>query len=161
MGGLVTDEGIGLETIRQRQSLTESQTKAFSGDGIDSAGSISDERDIFFPDAPQRAIGGDRTHFRGGGLSPAQARGEFRKFRKGRFQAKARIRRRYRDTDLVMAHRGGISLAAFSPVYFHAIVPRRDTIVAAKGIAKFGVRIGIKIGPTAHAGVGAVGSDDP
>ena len=148
MCGLVTIETSRTGDNGQRHGLTERQTKALARDGVHGAGSIADQRDISSTDALQRAIGGYRSPFGRDGLSAAKPRVQFGKLAQSLFQAKPGIARRDRYTDLFVAHRCGVALDVLSPVYFHAIGPRRDAIVAAKSVAQAGARVGLKIRPS-------------
>src|SRR5271165_171662 len=164
--GLVTGEIARHETAGQRNSLREGKSQTLAGNRIDRAGSVSDQRHITSPHAPQFATSGQCAPFGRGCLSATKARMEFRKFRQRFFQAKATLQgpmvsRGDSDTHFLVAHRSGVALTVPSPIYFHAVGPGRDAIVAQKRVAAFRSRLTIKIRPPAYARVRAIGSYDP
>src|SRR5271170_2737370 len=117
MRGLVSGEVSRLETLRQHHGLTEGKAEAFAGDGIDSAGSIADQRDITPPDTLQFAIGGHRSSLSRYRLSSPKACSEIGERRQRLLQAKPGVVRSHGHTDLFATYGCSIALNVSPPIY--------------------------------------------
>src|SRR5271155_706405 len=149
------------ETLRQHHSLAEGKAETLACDRIDRAGSIADQCNISSRDAPQFAVGRERSPFGRGWISLAKAIVQSGKRRQRFFQAKLGIPRGHSYTDLIVADGNAIGLTILSPINFDAISPGSDAIVPAKGVSKRGSRMSVEICPAAHAGIRAVGPHNP
>ena len=126
---LIMFQIVPAETLRQRFGLTEGKAQAFSGDGINRARCVSDQR--YAAAVHSRNLRVTEIAPRSGevGSRPTQACSDLRKCRQRRVQSKMRIARDQSHADFVLRHRSDIKLAARAPMQFHAVIPRRQAIM--------------------------------
>ncbi len=79
MLNLIAREIILDKAIGEQRGLAKTEAQAFAGDGIDSAGGVSDERDVVAIDVMQCPTDGDRSALAGGGFGVLKASGKLGK----------------------------------------------------------------------------------
>lgn len=158
---LIACEIIVGETIGQQCGLAKSEAQAFAGDGIDSAGGVSDERDVVAIYVMQSSADRDRSALAGGDFGMFKARGECGEIGECGIEPQVRIRADEREADFIGAYGRDVDLRAtfvrisvlrfIRPVQFHEIAPGRDTIMPPESEASFFFLVTVKASPEADA----------
>lgn len=161
MLGRVARQVSGFQGLRERHCLTERQANSFSGDGIDRAGSITDQRDIASPDMSECAIPSECSSFSGNRFSASQPHVKTGQCLKTFLQTQIGVVRCQRNADLLAVYGGCITLTMTAPVDLHVVGPGGHAIMPPKRISQASPRRGLKTGPAADAGVRTIGANDP
>src|ERR1700733_1648438 len=107
---LIACEIVVGETISQQRGLAKSEAKAFARDRIDSAGGVSDERDVVAIYVMQSSADGDRSALAGGGFGVLKTGGRLGKICEGGIEPQGRIRADERDADFIGAYGRDVDL---------------------------------------------------
>jgi hypothetical protein len=164
--GFVELKTARVEGLREEEGLAEGEGEAFSGDGVDGAGGVSDEGDVVAGDAAEAAGEGEAAAFGGGGWCGGELVAEcgegVEELRKADFGMRAGgVTGHGGDTDFFRTGGGDVGLAEGAPVDFYVGTPRLNAVVGAESEAAAGSVCGFEVGPGADAGGGSVGSDEP
>ena len=173
MLNLIAREIILDEAIGEQRRLAKTEAQAFAGDGIDSAGGVSDERDVVAIDVMQSPADGDRSALAGSGFCVLKASGKLGKVYERGIEPQVLVRADEREADFITAYGRDIDLriselsitcaplTVIRPVQLHEIAPGSDAVMASESKASFFFLVMIEAGPSAGAGIGAVRADDP
>src|SRR5262249_107074 len=137
------------------------KTQAFARNGVNSAGSIADQRDVVSRDATQTAHAGDSAAFNGGRLNTFEPLREFGMFCNQRRDASTRIETQHRDANFVIPKRGHVSLGIPPPIHFYILRPRRDLKMLLASKSFRGMRKRMQAGPLCDTRLNAVRANDP
>lgn len=166
MAALVASEIADGQTFAEQSSLTEAEAKTFAGDGIDSAGGVTDQGGASAINVAKTLGDGNGSAFVGGVFGVFEPTRKFGEVRKSIFQTQLLIGRDRSDADFFVADGRDINLGAIAPMQFHALGPGRDAIVTTESETKILAAVcseiaGRKFCPITNAGRGAIGTDDP
>ena len=139
------------QAIDQQRGLAKSEAQAFAGDGVHSAGGVSDERNIFVIDVVQSSGDSNRSALAGGDFCMLKASGKLGKICKRGIEPQMRIRADESEADFIGAYGRDIDLTIIGPVQLHEAAPGSDTIMAAKSEASFFSLVTIEAHPAADA----------
>ncbi len=183
---LIMSEVIVGEAPSQQRRLAEGQAKTSSRDGIDSAGSVTNQGDIAEVNARQPSADGDRAPLGGGNFGMAKERLEFGKICQRGIEAQMRIGADECEADFVRADGRYIDLAVIDlavidlaiidpaiidpaiaagavigPIQLHKLGWGSDAIVAAKSETSRMAPAVVEAGPAANKGIGTICADNP
>ena len=107
---LVAREVIVGEAIGQQRGLAKTETQAFAGDRIDSAGGVSDERDILAIDVMQSSADRDRSALAGCDFCALKPNGKLGEICERGIEPQMRIRADEREADFIPAYGRDVDL---------------------------------------------------
>ncbi len=158
---LIGSQVAGFETLRQRHRLAECQSKAFSGDSIHRAGSVTNQSHILSPYALKLEVPSQSASLGRESRGSLQARSQTWQFPQTVLQPETGFVRRQSHADLVRPHAHGIPLAAIAPIDLHVVGPGSDLKVLPECVAHSRLVSRLDAGPAPHLRIYSVRAHNP